>query len=65
MHVAAAEIFRRDDFAGRGFHKRRPGEKNRALVLHDHGFVRHRRNVSTARGARTHHARDLRNAERG
>ena len=32
--------------------------------LHDDGLVRHRRHIGAARGARAHHHRDLRDAER-
>ena len=62
MHVAAAELLGRDDLAGRGLHQRRAAEEDRALVAHDHGLVRHRRHVGAARGARAHHAGDLRDA---
>src|SRR6266699_570433 len=65
MHVGAAEILRRDDLAGGGFHQRGTAEEDRALLAHDDGLVRHRRHISAARRARAHHHRDLRDAERG
>src|SRR5258708_26043717 len=34
--------------AGGGLHQRRSAEEDRAGVLHDHRFVRHRRNVRAA-----------------
>ena len=64
MHVGAAEILRRHHLARRRFHQRRPAEKDRALLAHDDGFVRHRRNVSAARGAGAHHDGNLRDALR-
>ena len=62
MHIRAAERLGADDFTGGGFHQRRPRQKNRALIFDDDGFVAHRGHVRAARGTRTHHARDLRNA---
>ncbi len=62
MHVAAAERFRVDHFAGRGFHQRRAAEEDRALVAHDDGLVAHRRHVSAARRAGAHDDRHLRDA---
>ena len=62
MHFGAAQLFRRDLFAGRRFHERRAAEEDRALTLHDDRLVRHRRDVGAAGGARAHHARDLRDA---
>ena len=64
MHVAAAEVFGRDHFAGRGLHQRRAAEKDGALVLDDDRLVAHRRHVGAAGGARAHHDGDLRNALR-
>ena len=64
VHVGAAELFRGHDFADRRLHQRRAAEEDRALVLHDHGFVRHRRHIGAAGGAGAHHGRDLRNAGR-
>ena len=64
MHVGAAELFGRNDFAGRRLHQRRTAEEDGALVAHDDGLVRHRRHVGAARGARTHDDRDLRDARR-
>ncbi|CAM3728322.1 hypothetical protein NOZE110980_12625 [Nocardioides zeicaulis] len=62
MHVTPAEVLGRDDLAGRGLHQRRAAEEDRALVAHDHRLVGHRRHVGAARGARAHHAGDLRDA---
>ena len=64
MHVRAAEILRRHHLAGRRLHQRRPAEKDRALLAHDDGLVRHRRHIGAARRARAHHDGDLRNAQR-
>ena len=64
MDVGAAQFFRGDHLAGRGLHQRRSAEKNRALIAHDDALVRHRRDIGATRGARAHHDRDLRNAER-
>ena len=47
MHLGATEIFRRDDFPGRGLHQRRAAEKYCALIAHDDGLIRHRRHVVT------------------
>ncbi len=48
VHLGAAEFFGADNLAGRGLHQRRTAEKDRALVLYDDGFVRHRRHVGAA-----------------
>ncbi len=47
-------------FAGRGLHERRAAQKDRAGALDDDRFVRHRRHVGAAGGARAHDDRDLR-----
>ena len=60
MHVPAAQVLRRHLLAGRRLHQRRPGEKDRPLLLHDDRHVRHRRHIGAARRARPHHHRDLR-----
>ena len=62
VDVGAAELFRRDLLAGRGFHERRPAEKDRPGALDDDRLVRHRRHVRAAGGARPHHDGNLRNA---
>ena len=62
MHVGAAELLGGHHLADRGLHQRRPAEEDGALVLHDDGFVRHRRHIGAAGGARAHHRRDLRDA---
>ena len=59
MHVAAAEVLGAHLLPGRGLHQRRAGEKDRALVAHDDAHIRHRRNIGPARGAGSHHHRDL------
>ena len=59
MNVGAAKFFRRDFLAGCRFHQRRAAEKDRALISNDDGFVAHRRNVSAAGRARSHHRGDL------
>ena len=64
VHVAAPQLLGRDLLAGRGLHERGAGEEDRALVLHDHGFVAHCGHVGAARGARAHHHGDLGNQER-
>ena len=64
MHIGAAEILGRHDLAGRRLHQRRAAEKDRALIAHDDGLVRHRRHIGAAGRARAHHDGDLRNAGR-
>ena len=63
MHIGAAQFLGADDFAGRGLDQRRSGEKDRALAPDDDAFVRHRRDIGAARGARPHDDRDLRHAQ--
>ena len=65
VHVAAAERLVVDVLADRSLHERRPGEIDRALVLHDHRFVAHRGHVCAAGRARAHHDGDLRDSARG
>jgi hypothetical protein len=48
MHVTTAEIFRADDFTGRGLDERWTAEKDRALVAHDDRLVAHRGDIGTA-----------------
>ncbi len=64
VDVGAAELFRRDHLARCRFDERRSAQKDRALVADDDALVRHRRHISAARRARSHHDRDLRNALR-
>ena len=64
VQIAAAEVFGADRLAGRGFHQRRPGKKDRALLLDDDRLVRHRRNIGAARGARPHDHGDLGDSRR-
>ena len=64
VHFSAAEVFRAHRLAGRRLDQRRAGEKDRALLVDDDRLVRHRRHIGAARGARSHHHRDLRDAGR-
>ncbi len=64
VHIRAAEILRRDHFAGRGLHQRRAAQENGALLAHDHGFIGHGRHIGAACGAAAHHHSDLRDAFR-
>ncbi len=64
MDVGATQFFRADDLAGGGFHQRRAGQENRALVPDDDRFVSHGGHIGSAGGARSHHAGDLRDAQR-
>ena len=64
VQIAAAQILGGDFLARCGLHQRRAGEEDRALIAHDHALVRHGGNISAARGARPHHAGNLRDAER-
>ena len=64
VHVAAAERLGVDDLAGGGLHQRRTAEEDGALLAHDDRLVAHGRHVGAARGARTHHHRELRDAAR-
>ncbi len=65
MDVGAAQFLGRHFFAGRRLHERRTAEKDGAGALDDDRFVRHRRHVGAAGGARSHHDGDLRDALRG
>ena len=64
VHVAAAEVLGADHLAGGGLHQRRTTEKNSALVLDDDGLVTHGGHIGAACGARPHHHRHLRDAQR-
>jgi len=64
VDIGAAQVLGADDLAGGGAYQRRTAEKNRALLAHDDGFIRHRRQIGAAGGAGTHHHGDLRNAFR-
>ncbi len=59
VHIGAAEFLGGHFLAGRGFHQRRAAEEDRAGALDDHRLVRHRRDVRTARGARSHDGGNL------
>src|SRR5208337_5656163 len=63
MNVSAAQILRRDDFAGRRFDERRTRQKDRPLPRYDDRFIAHRRDIGAARRAASHHHRDLRYAQ--
>lgn len=65
VHLAATEIFGRDDLTGGGLHKRRTGEEDVALLLDDDGLVRHSGDVGATSGARTHDDGDLGDAGGG
>jgi hypothetical protein len=62
VHGGAAEGFVVDLFPGGGEGQFRSAEVHVALAAHDHHFVAQRGDVGAARGARTHHHRDLRDA---
>ena len=64
MNIRSAQILGRDHFTGCRFDQRRTAQKDRALLAHDNGFIRHGRHISAARRTRPHHRRDLRNAHR-
>ena len=64
MDIGAAQVLRRDDFAGRGLHQRRAAEEDGALVADDDRLVRHRRDIGAARRAASHHDGDLGDALR-
>ena len=59
MHIRAAEFFSGDVLSRCGFDQWRAAEKDRALVLHDDGFIAHRRNIGAAGRARSHDRGDL------
>ena len=50
--------------AGRRLHQRWPAQKDGALIADDDAFIRHRRHISAAGGAGTHHHGDLGDAFR-
>ena len=62
VDVGAAEVLGRHFLAGRGLHERRTAKEDGPRAVDDDRFVRHRRNVGAARGARSHDDRNLRNA---
>ncbi len=63
VDVRASELLGRHVLPRGGLHERWSADEDRASPLHDHGLVRHRRDVRAARGARAHDDRDLRDAE--
>ena len=64
MDFGAAQILRRDDFAGRRLDERRTRQKDSALARHDNCLVAHRRDIGATRRAASHHHRDLRDSRR-
>ena len=62
VRVRPAEVLGADHLAGGRLHQRRAGQEDGPLPPHDDRLVAHRRDVGSARGARAHHAGDLRNA---
>ena len=64
MQVAAAEILGADFLARGRLHQRWPGEEDRALIAHDYRLVGHGGHIGSTGSARSHHAGNLRNAER-
>jgi len=65
VHLAATQVLCADGLSRRGFHERRSGEENVALLLHDDALVGHGGHVSAAGGAWTHDDGDLRDAGAG
>jgi len=59
VKIAAPEVLGADRLSCRRLHQRRTAEEDRALLLDDDGFVRHRRHIGAAGGARAHHDGDL------
>jgi hypothetical protein len=59
VDVGAAQFLGRDHLPGRRLHQRRAAEKDGPLIAHDHGLVRHRRDVGATRRARAHDHGDL------
>ena len=59
MDVGASEVLGRHFLAGGGFDERRPAQEDRA-PLDDDGFIRHRRHIGAARGARSQDGGHLR-----
>src|SRR5690606_27160607 len=59
VYVGAPQVFGADHFTGRGFHQRRAGQEDGALVAHDDGFVGHGGHVGAASGAQAHDDGDL------
>jgi hypothetical protein len=51
VDIGAAEVFGRDDLAGRRFHQGRAAEEDRALFADDDGLVGHGGHVGAAGGA--------------
>ena len=60
VHVGAAELLGGDVLSRCRLHERRAADEDRSRAADDHRFVRHRRHVRAAGGARAHHDRDLR-----
>src|SRR3546814_6309253 len=62
VRLGAAQLLSRNLLTCRGFHQRRAGKEDRSLIAHNHGLVRHGRNIRPARSAASHDASDLENA---
>jgi hypothetical protein len=45
MDIGAAEVFRRDDLAGRRLHQRRAAEEDGAMLLEEHRLLSHRPHI--------------------
>jgi hypothetical protein len=64
VHLRAAQLLGAHLLARRRLYQRRAAQEDRALVLHDHAFVRHGRHVGAAGGTRPHDQGHLRDAGR-
>src|SRR3546814_14140275 len=51
VRLGAAQLLSRTLLTCRGLYQRRAGKEDRSLIAHNHGFVRHGRNVRPARSA--------------
>ena len=65
VHIGPAEVLCAHHLARRRLYQRWTAEEDGALVAHNDRLVAHSRHVGTARGARPHHYRNLRNAGTG
>src|SRR3546814_10390028 len=62
VRLGASQLLSRNLLTCRGFHQRRAGKEDRSLIAHNHGLVRHGRNIRPASSAASHDASDLENA---
>src|SRR3546814_14358645 len=62
VRLGAAQLLSRNLLTCRGFPTRRAGKEDRSLIAHNHGLVRHGRNIRPARSAASHDASDRANA---